>query len=316
MEEQLEIQNIHPPSLSRSAKHYHADGDLFVGILTDNVLFCVSTHRFTSGQTTQGMQQLRSTLLAAGPGVGETPATPVILFNVRAKEFDVLCDFLYAEYNFVSASQNVFEVDCLADLLRMGVLFAIPDAISWAVERLDSHPGLTHARRLSLSQKYGITSWFYPSFRSLVVQPLTRLSAEDTIYAGPKVMNTLIRIHDNIITLRHSMVLYPPLGLSRCEANNQCIYTWTALWRTYATSPLLFTPPGKISTRDLLNNFQNDPVYCRICRVCYVSNTAAVRELLAQEGRLISSALDDHYDRLEFWRIRGHLEAIGYIGYS
>ncbi|KAJ3544222.1 hypothetical protein NM688_g5767 [Phlebia brevispora] len=307
MDDKLEMQTARRVPLSRSQRYYADRGDLYIQTFTDGVVFRISERELC--QDAIGLQEAFMQIRTADAVAGRTEGNAVLLVNVDSTEFGVLCDYIYNP----RFHEEFGDVEALVSLLRMGFIFRIPSAYRDARRGLSNHAGLSYARKLSLSERYGISDWFRPSLRALLSQPLAALREDDLSYLRPQMSLALIRIHHAVNGLRHSMTLSIPSAHGVCEARSHCALAWSTLWTVIAIPRLLSSWPGNLSLNALSGAFHDHPAHSAICRACFVSYMDVVAALLMQEDDIISEGIEAHFNLESFARIASRLAHIGML---
>lgn len=190
------------------------------------------------------------------------------------------------------------DLDGLLDLLRVGVIFTISGAITYAVGELGRNPDLTPPVQVYLARHFGVNNWLRSALRTLMTRPLQTLSAKELDLVGSDIIKTLIRVQAALAAHRMQLVIEAPIGFATCRDETTCLSIWRRVWGQYAARTLSVAPLGAslvpLVIDDLVSAVGSMEQHI-MCFACSQSHRRRAEELLAAESRLIDVNVDVLY---------------------
>ncbi|KAF7799851.1 hypothetical protein EIP86_011093 [Pleurotus ostreatoroseus] len=293
----------------QTAPQNETDDKVYFQTISNGAIHILSLEEFRP--SSQVLDNVIALARAQNAEAGRSSICPIILTNISSEELELLGSFVggYVMGTSVTSdidahirNEDIFAVEELSTLLRAAYLFRVPNAIRVAVARLSHNPELLDSERLRLSITYGISSWFRPALKGIVMRPLEELRARDIQNIGEDLLMKVIRVHKELEGRRHSLILQPPVDSAICE-DSTCLSAWRTAWVDGAVPILLDTPLGSLSQGELIGSLRARASGVTIRAECLEAHLAELEGVLPDEADIIDHFVEDLYDLDLFCRL-------------
>ncbi|KAF8837820.1 hypothetical protein BDN67DRAFT_972438 [Paxillus ammoniavirescens] len=215
---------------------------------------------------------------------------PIILHGHVSADFDCLMDYLFGSASSGPPSTSSIErspgLSYLMSLLKMSDFFDIADGRSYALLKMESHPGLDLASKLLICLQYNVVPWLAPAFRDLVALPLHHHNLAELGKIPDKILHSLLAVKHLITNHRLTLAAVPPPVINgfNCTTPATCGYSWGEAW-VHGPAEMFRHPDVEFTGREVLAALEAAEIrgICNGCRDLSVSNVKDSGSLLAEE---------------------------------
>ncbi|KAG2037191.1 hypothetical protein BDR03DRAFT_1010890 [Suillus americanus] len=241
------------------------------------------------------MFSLPHTGICSDEGLTDNP--PIVLHGHSSVDFDCVLDHLFGKLQDTDSNSNgnteqvnntpPESVSTLVSLLTISAVFDVNIGKSYAINQLETHPGLDLPTKPQLCHQFKILPWLTPAFRELVLLPIESLGPAGLAKIPAYILHALIQVKHQISThwLTLAAVVPPAMAGMLCHTPKSCADGWETGWKA-GPAEMLQHPDIFYSGWYILAHLDlvEIPQVCSDCRESSVANVKETGCLLMEDG--------------------------------